>query len=411
MTTTTSTTEVEDKRTPPEIIAELCARHGQEALGRTLVTRGATLAQAKDEILEAIGRQDRAAGGHLNVRTMTEAPQTERDLIVNTLAARMGLRTTGPTIKSTSCVGLAVRSLQMSGARVQDSWSPNTILERAFHTTSDFPNLIGTAANRVLIGAYESAPVALKAFARRVDMPDFRARQTVRLGGTPSLEKVNEHGEFHYGTVVEGSSTWKLATYGRIIGPTRQAMVNDDLSGFSDLLAKFGQSAARREAEELVNILLTPPDIDGGPLFATARSTQINAALDIDGLGAAVLALRSQKDLDGGLVGQEPSAIIVPAALEMKALQLVATFSAAQSGDVQPFRLRVVVEPRLTGKVWYLVAGNQSALEYGYLDGAEGVDITQREGFTVDGIEIKARLDFGCGWAAPVGWVKSMGGN
>lgn len=406
-TTTTAPAQGEDTRTPAEQITELCARHGQEALGRALITRGATVAQAKDEILETLGRNDRATGGHFSTRQMTPSAETEKDLIINTLASRMGVRGTGPTIRSVSCVGLAVRSLQMSGARVQDSWSPTTILERAFHTTSDFPALINGAANRVLIHAYEQAPVALKAFARRVDMPDFRARQTVRLGGAPSLEKVNEHGEFHYGTVVEGSSTWKLATYGRIIALTRQAMVNDDLSGFSELLTKFGQSAARREAEELTNMLVTPPDIDGKPLFSADRNTQIANGLSIDGLGAATLALRLQKDLDGALIGQEPAALIVPATLEMKALQLVATFNATQASDVQPFRLKVVVEPRLQSNAWYLVASNQSALEYGYLDGNEGVSIIQREGFEVDGLEIKARLDFGCGWASPVGWVKS----
>lgn len=46
-------------------------------------------------------------------------------------------------------------------------------------------------------------------------------------------------------------------------------------------------------------------------------------------------------------------------------------------------------------------------MEYGYLDGSEGVQVTQREGFEVDGREIKARLDFG--WVAPAGWVKSTG--
>ena len=56
---------------------------------------------------------------------------------------------------------------------------------------------------------------------------------------------------------------------------------------------------------------------------------------------------------------------------------------------------------------WYLTAGNQTALEYGYLDGERSVQITQRESFKVDGLEVKARLDFGCGWVVPVGWVKS----
>lgn len=122
--------------------------------------------------------------------------------------------------------------------------------------------------------------------------------------------------------------------------------------------------------------------------------------------------LRLQKEEDGGLILQEPANLVVPVALEMTARQLVASFVANTADTVQPYRLGVVVEPRLdvaSKSAWYLVAGNQSALEYGYLDGTQGVQITQREGFEIDGLEVKARLDFGCGWVAPVGWVKSSG--
>lgn len=243
-------------------------------------------------------------------------------------------------------------------------------------------------------------------------MPDFRASSVVRLGGAPSLENVNEHGEFTYEQVLEADSAWRLATFGKIIALTRQAMVNDDLSGFAGLLQKFGQAAARREAEELVSVLLAPPAIDGSPLLHADRKTLITDKLDAEGLGAAVRSLRAQKDIDGGLIAQEPITLVVPSALEMVARQLAATFTATKAGDVQPFSLGVALEPRpdaASAAAWYLVAGNQNVLEYGYLDGSEGVQITQREGFEIDGLEIKARLDFGSGWAAPVGWVKSTG--
>jgi hypothetical protein len=264
----------------------------------------------------------------------------------------------------------------------------------------------------VLQQAYEQSPSALKLISRLSNLPDFRSKSVVRLGGAPSLEKVNEAGEFTYGTVQESANGWRLATFGRIITLSRQAMVNDDLSGFAGLLLKFGEAASRREAEELVAVLLSPPDIDGAPLFHADNSSLIDDPLSFDGLAAAVQALRAQKDLDGGLVMQEPATIVVPAALEMLGRQMVAAYSPATSEQVQPFPLGLAVEPRLdaasqTG--WYLVAGNQRSMEHGYLDDAQGVQTIQREGFEVDGVEIKARLDFGCGWVAPVGWVKSTG--
>ena len=189
-------------------------------------------------------------------------------------------------------------------------------------------------------------------------------------------------------------------------------MVNDDLQGFATLLRKFAQAAARREADELAAILLAPNLVDGSELFHADRSSLVDKKLTLAGLGVAVEALRLQKEGDGGLILQEPANLVVPVALEMTARQLVATFVANTADTVQPYRLGVVVEPRLdvvSKSAWYLVAGNQSALEYGYLDGTQGVQITQREGFEIDGVEVKARLDFGCGWVAPVGWVKSSG--
>lgn len=395
-------------------ITALCRRHQLEDQLQGMLTRRLDVPAARAEILEALAQRDLAAGGHMNVRSNStdNAQNHERQLITNTLIARMGGKPEGDVIAATDCVGLAVRALQLSGQRISDSENRDRILSRALHTTSDFPLLLGNAVGRVLHGAYAIAPAALKQVARLTNLPDFRSKSVVRLGGAPSLEKVNEHGEFTYGTVDEGANGWKLATFGRIVALSRQALVNDDLSGFAGLLMKFGEAAARREAEELVSILLNPPAIDGSALFDAARSTQITNVLDSTGLGAAVKALRQQKDLDGGLVSQEPGSLVVPSALELQARQLVATFAATKSGDVQPFTLGVVVEPRLDASsvtAWYLTGRNQSALEYGYLEGSEGVQSTQREGFEIDGLEVKARLDFGCGWVSPVGWVKSTG--
>ncbi|MDH4447240.1 MAG: hypothetical protein QE488_06340 [Acidovorax sp.] len=393
-------------------IVQLCKRHGVADLATGLIENRATLEQANRAVLDELARRDLAQGGHLNVSRSINAGEDERSLIVNTLVARMGGKPEGDVIRAADTAGLAIRALELSGQRVGTGESRDRIIQRALQGTSDFKALLGSAVGRVLQAAYAEAPAPLKAVARESNLPDFREKSMVRLGGAPSLEKVNEHGEFTSGAVADEVNAWRLVTYGRIIGLTRQAMVNDDLQGFATLMQKFGQAAARREADELVSVLLNPQQVDGDDLFDAARSTAITKKLTLVGLGEAVKALRAQKDIDGGLILQEPATIVVPSALEMTARQLVASFVAAKAGDVQPYTLGVVVEPRLdaaSAAAWYLVAGNQTALEYGYLDGEQGVQITQREGFEVDGMQLKARLDFGCGWVAPIGWVKSSG--
>lgn len=403
-----NTTPITIKGSDAAAVLKLCRTHGLDNQAEGMLERGLSLDQARAEVANLLAVRDQNAGGHLNVRSMNQDGRAERELITNTLAARMGSRVSGEVIRSEDTVSLAVRALMLSGQNVSRHDSRDEIIRRAM-TTGDFPALLGNAVGRVLHQAYTEAPPALKTVSRLSNLPDFRTKQVARMGEAPSLNKVNEHGEFTYGVVKDVSNTWKLATYGRIVALTRQAMVNDDLGGFADLIAKFGQAASRREADELVAVLTNGPTVDGLPLFHADRSSLITAGLSSSGLAAAVNALRMQKEMDGGFIIQQPSAIVVPAALEMTALQLVATYTPNQASDVQPFALSVVVEPRLDAVSptdWYLVAGNQSALEYGYLDGAQGVQIEQQQGFEIDGLSIKARLDFGCGWVAPVGWVK-----
>jgi hypothetical protein len=391
-------------------ILKLCRQHGLETNADDMLERGLTIEQSKAEIINLLADRDHRSGGHLNVSQNTTADSArERDLIINSLASRMGARVNGEVIRSEDCVSLAVRSLHLIGQSIGREENRDAIIRRSM-TTGDFPSLLGTAVGRVLYQAYSESPAALKAVSRMTNLPDFREKRMVRLGAAPSLEKVNEHGEFKHGVVNDTTNTWRLATYGRIVSLTRQAMVNDDLSGFADLITKFGQAASRREADELVAALTVNPTVDGSPLFHADRSSLTTYALSVTGLADAVNKLRMQKEMDGGFVLQAPGSIIVPAALEMVALQLVASYTPTQASAVQPFQLSVVVEPRLDAVSpvdWYLVASNQSAFEHGYLDGAEGVQTEQQNGFEVDGLSIKARLDFGCGWGSPVGWVKS----
>lgn len=418
MTPTTTTTAPTINRAALQAeIMELGKRHNLTDFARGLAQSATDIGAARAAILEELAARDRAAGGHRNTNSRelsafgASGHGGEREIIINSLARRMGARQKDqPILRSVDAVGLALRSLELAGARVDASMSRTQIIERAMHGTGDFPNLLGAAAGRVLHDSYAAAPAALKAVARETLLPDFRDRTSVRLGSAPSLEKVNEHGEFHYGTIEEGAAAWRLVTYGRIFSITRQALVNDDLGAFGDLVRMFAEAAARREADELVKALASPGQVDGAALFSSARNTQTARKLTLAGLGVAVQALRGQKHF-GELVSQEPGAIVVPAALEMTARQLVASISATKSSDVQPFgALDVVVEPRLTdADGWYLVAANQRALEYGYLDGEVGPQISQREGFEVDGLEVKARLDFGCGWVSPVGWVQNTG--
>lgn len=286
------------------------------------------------------------------------------------------------------------------------------IVTRALHSTSDFPLLLGDAVGRTLRTAYEAAPAGAKAVARQSTARDFRPKSKVMLGEAPALKKVGEHGEFTRGTMAEAGESYRLDTFGRIVGITRQAIINDDLGAFADLSRRIGAAAAEFEAAFLVDLLtmaggIGPTMSDGKTLFHADHGNLAAAggALNVDNVSAARTALRSMKGLDGKTpINAAPRFLLVPAALETAAEKVMAQIYATKAADANPLSgtLTVVVDPRLDAKSatgWYVFAdpAQTEVLEYSYLENEPGPQIETRSGFDVDGVEVKVRLDFGAG--------------
>jgi hypothetical protein len=147
---------------------------------------------------------------------------------------------------------------------------------------------------------------------------------------------------------------------------------------------------------------------DGVALFHANHAnlnTGAGSALALTGLGAGMAAMAKQKGLDGVTVlNVQPRYLVVPVALQLAAFQMIApNLAPAKSADLVPDYIRAltpIAEPRLDAAsttAWYLFASPDQidTIEYAYLEGQDGVYIETRQGFDVDGVEIKARLDFG----------------
>lgn len=293
-------------------------------------------------------------------------------------------------------------------------------LVRAAMGTSDFPAVIGGTGERLLRQAYGTYSGGLKRVARQASAIDFRAKSVIQLSEAPTLEKVLENGEFKHGGMGDRAESYKVDTFGKIISLSRQAMVNDNLGAFADLAMRFGRAAGEFEAGFLVDLLSSNPVMsDAVALFHATHANLAGtpAILSVDSLGIARKAMRLQKGLDGKTpVDASPKFLIVPAALETLAEQLLSALTPAKSTDVNPFsgRLELVVDPRLDAKsttAWYLAAdpGVIEGLEYSYLSGQVGPMIETRVGFEVDGMEMKCRLDFGAGILDFRGLFKNSG--
>ncbi|APZ52172.1 prohead protease/major capsid protein fusion protein [Salipiger abyssi] len=312
-------------------------------------------------------------------------------------------------------VDLARDCLHRSGIGIT-GLSAATIITRALNTTSDFPLILGDTAGRELRRAYEAAPSGVRALARQTTARDFRAKRALQFGDGPELKRVRESGEFQHGTIEEAAETYSVETFGRIFGISRQALINDDLGAFTQIPAKLGNAARSFEAAQLVAKLIDNPAMSDGTAVFHADHGNLAAsggALSMTTLTAARTAMRRQTGLGGQLINATPYALVVPPELETVAEQLLTEINATTTDDVNPFaKLTLAVEPRLTNVTAWYVAANPATidgLEYAYLEGAPGPQIETRQGFEVDGVQIKVRLDFGCGWIDHRGWYMNAG--
>jgi hypothetical protein len=412
-------------------ITDLCTRHGLPQLAAGLIRTGGTLDQARAAVLDELARRDAAQGGHRNVgsvQTVVDAQDVQlrgiEEAINHRLDARVKLGDNGRQYRGYSLLEigreyLTARGVETRGMdRMRLATELLTFRSPGLHGTSDFASLMANVANKRLRTAYDENAGTYGIWARRApNAPDFKSINVTALSGAPDLLQTNEAGEFRYGTMRDGATTYSVVTYGRIVALSRQAIVNDDLRGFDRLVAAFGNASRRLENRTVYSILTTNAAIslDGVALFSgvSGNRTQSNvqtgagSALQLSSLNTGRAAMRVMRGLNGEELNVVPAYLIVPAALEHTAYQFTSSsFVPALPGSINEYReggrtaLTPVVEPLLDANSttqWYLAANSSQidTVEYCYLDGAEGPVIESDVGFEVDGVSYKCRLDFG----------------
>ena len=286
----------------------------------------------------------------------------------------------------------------------------------ALHTTSDFGNFLAELFNKTLLVAYKIAPSGLKLLARASTNNDFRAKHVYRNSPMGRLQPVNEHGEFKRTDKSDvAPESYSVKTYAAVFGITRQTLVNDDMGVFNDIAAQLAIQAAEFENEQLAALLISNPIMsDGNPLFSAVHNNiETNGSLfhapDSDSLSSARLSLRMQSNQNGQPIAVDPRYLLAPAAIETAAQKALAAIYPTQTNYVNVFDdfVRLVVDPRLDhagqNTAWYVFAdvAQVPVLEFSYLSGYEGPRVYTRVGFPggsdIDGTEVLAQLDYGCG--------------
>lgn len=410
----------EANRSAAEVLA-LCERHALGAgFAADLIRRGLSLDAARAAILDKLAEADApAARGSEPVaataRGTGAADAAYRDAMSEALLHRHNPGRAQLTDRAREFRGLTLlelarhaldrRGIATRGMSKMELATEALIGRSGLHSTSDFPLILANVANKTLRAAYDTTPRTFTAWARQAVITDFKPVARNQLGGAPDLLRVPQSGEFTYGTIGESREVYALVTYGRIVGITRQTLINDDLDAFTRIPSAFGAAAADLESDLVYSIFSTNPNMaDGNPLFHASHANLGTAgAISETTLAEAYRLFGNQRGLEGRQISVLPRYIITPPGVRsVEARKNVTATTPNAVAGVNAFanRLEPIEEARLIPAAgpdpWFLAADPSriDTIEFAYLEGQQGVYTETRSGFEVDGIEIKARHDF-----------------
>ncbi|WAT26736.1 prohead protease/major capsid protein fusion protein [Pseudomonas sp. GXZC] len=406
-----------------------------------LVARGVSVAEASAALIDKIAEtqnntqpqtrnsQPTNVNGGQDVAILNAKRSAMQNALLHRCDATVKLEDAGREFRGMRLVDMAREFVEMAGgsargmtpqelARAALGCDRQAVRAAGMHSTSDFPLLLGSTVNRTLRDAYANAPQTWRPLGRPTTVPDFRAVTRAALGDIAALEQVKEHGEYKYGTLSEDGAPIKVAKFGKIIAITWETIVNDDLGALTRIPAALGNAAAATESNVVWALLLGNPTFTDGVPFYDAGHANLAAsggAINTTTLAAARAAMRKQKSKAGEFLNLAPEYLVVGPDKELEAYQFTSSnYVPAKNADINDVRnasLTVIVDARITGNQWYLFAapGSIDTFEYAYLEGEQGVFTETREGFEVDGMEIKARLVFGAAWIDYRGAYKNPG--
>lgn len=292
------------------------------------------------------------------------------------------------------------------------------IQRSAYHTTGSFPNLLLDSINKTLLAAYEEAPYTWEVWARQApSVQDFKQINRTRFSEAPDPEQVPERAEYKEKAMSDSKESYKVEKYGEMFTISWETVINDDLDAISRVPAMHGNACRRKVNKEVYAVLTANAAMgDGYALFSASHASGSNlsgasAAPSVTTLNAAFAAMRTQKGLSSDtIVSVVPRYLIVPAALEATALELVSSTSyivANGNAGVQNLygqggsrQLNVVCDPNLDGNsatAWYLSADPSQidTLEVSFLQGEESPVLESDWNFRRDVYEYKVRQTFG----------------
>jgi hypothetical protein len=400
---------VEAEKTRVSSIFKLVNRAGLQAdFAEQFISEGTELEVVRERVIDELAKKSSEVETRTQRAEVTvDETEVRHEAMVNAIASRANsnveLTEKGRMFRGHSLLDMA---REFSGN--QRGLDKGVVIERAFHTTSDFASILMDATNVSLKKEYAEQEQTFNPFTERVSLSDFKTKHLVSLGEGPQFKKTLEASEIKHGSMDQEAESMKLDSYTTGVNVTRQTIINDDLDAFGKVPRAIARSARRLESDLVFELITSNPTMgDGTALFHASKHSNLassGAAISVASIGAGFTSMRKQKGIDGKTtLDLRPAILLTPVALDVVAMQFLSTnFLANAQSDVNPYagKLAHVSDPRLdeaSANAWYLIVGksNSPLIELGTLDG-QGPQINVKERFAL-GVSFEALHDVGAG--------------
>jgi ATP-dependent protease ClpP protease subunit len=408
------------------LFARFPGHDSMAALHREILADPAvTLEQAREKMLAKLAEGAESLAGDPRV-TVHEADKI-RGAAEQALLYRAGIHRlqgagvpalaidmNGNPFRGQTLLDVARGCLLRAGKR-PDGMDKRELVAAAFQTTSEFPTLLENVMHKSLLRSWAVAPDTWRRFCATGQVSDFRAHNRYRTGSIGNLDSLTAHGEYKRKQIPDGEkSSITASTKGNLIAVTRETIINDDLGALTNQATMLGRAAART-VEAAVYALLAensgkgPILEDGVVLFHSSHGNLVDTGSGGVPTVAAFEALRvliaEQMDISGNDYLDLRPAIWLGNTANGGAARVVndAQYDPDTSNKLQrPNMVRglvrdVIDSPRPASAPWYLFADPMDApvIEVAFLDGAQEPFLESKNGWEVDGAELKVRLDYG----------------
>jgi hypothetical protein len=291
--------------------------------------------------------------------------------------------------------------------------------------------ILGNVANKEILTGYMEEDNTWREIAQIKPVNNFYAVTSYRMLDSLEYEEIGPTGTIKHGTLDQESYTRQAKTYAKMLGLTRNDIINDDLGAFDDIRTRLGRGAAKK-----FNNIFWAAFLNNASFFTTGLTNYLagattNLGADGVGLGLGQLTYRKMTSpaTDGtkriGASISRASILLAPPEVEViaqglyQSRNLVTGASATITGDnVFAGLYRPVIQNRLSDSAftgysttaWYLFGNELKPMVVSFLNGQQTPTVESADAdFNQLGIQFRGFHDFGADKSEYLAGVKLKG--